>query len=100
MDKEMLIEWVEQSQGYNPPMQVPIHVFDSEHEWEWERVQRRRAEGKCLGGYYRDFISTYASEVKLAYDRERQLKYQRKCNAKKQAEYKAEVKLNEAKTTP
>lgn len=40
------------------------YEFDSKHEYEWARVQRRRLEGKCDGGRYR-----YIPKLETQWDR-------------------------------
>ena len=46
-------------------------------EYEWDRVQRLRKEGKCKGGKYIE-VSEHRTEVELEMDREKQRKYQAK----------------------
>ena len=46
-------------------------------ESEWERTLRRRKEGKCKGGKYRE-VEPYVTEIQLEMDREKQRLYQRK----------------------
>ena len=44
-------------------------------ESEWERIQRRRKEGKCVGGKFRE-VPEAVTEIELEIRRERQRIYQ------------------------
>ena len=44
-------------------------------ESEWERTLRRRKEGKCKGGKYRE-VQKQVTDIELEFKREYQRKYQ------------------------
>ena len=53
------------------------HKFDSEHEFEWDRVQRRRREGKCNGRNYH-VVDHYESQWDRAWTRAEAIRQHKK----------------------